>query len=57
METKENALQLEFYPFSPMFLCEQQGEEERWKEADTLTPFTQYWLRDVTYHSLVTCQN
>ena len=36
---KENALWLEFHPFSPMFLCEQQ--EGRWKEADTYRSFTQ----------------
>ena len=40
----------------PLFLCEQQ-EEERWKEADTYTASTQYWLRDVTYHNLDTYQN
>ena len=33
-----------------MFLCEQQ--EERWKEADTYTASTRFWLRDVIYHSL-----
>ena len=31
-ESKENALYLEFYQFSPRFLCGQQKEEERWKE-------------------------
>ena len=41
VKTKENALQLEFYPFSPMFLCEQQ-EEEWWKEIDTYTASTRY---------------
>ena len=45
------------HPFFPMFLCEQQGEEERWKEADTYTASTRYWLRDVTYHSLDIYQN
>ena len=39
VRTKENALQLEFCPFSPMFLCEQQ-EKDRWKEADTYTAST-----------------
>ena len=38
-----------------MLLCEQQ--EERWKEADTYTVSTQYWLWDVTYHNLDTYQN
>ena len=41
VRTKENALQLEFYPFSPMFLCEQQ-QKDRWKEADTYTASTRY---------------
>ena len=41
VRTKENALQLEFFPFSPMFLCEQQ-EKDRWKEADTYTVSTRY---------------
>ena len=54
---KEDALSLEFHPFSPMFLCEQQGEEERWREVDTCAASTWYWLRDVTYHSLDTYQN
>ena len=31
-----------------MFLCEQQ-EEERWREADTYTASTDYWLRYITY--------
>ena len=39
-----------------MFLFEQQ-EEERWKEADTYTVSTRYWLRDATYHSLHTYRN
>ena len=39
-----------------MFLCEQQ-EGERLKETDTYTASTQYWLRDVTFHSLDTYQN
>ena len=56
MKTRENALQLEFYPFSLMFLCEQQ-EEEWWKETDTYTASTQYWMRDVTYQNLETYQN
>ena len=55
-ENKRNALQLEFYPFSPMFSSEQQ-KEERWKETDTYTASTRYWLRDVTYHSLYTYRN
>ena len=50
-ENKENALLLDFHPFSRIFLCEQQ-EEVRWKEADTYTASTPYWLRDVTYHNL-----
>ena len=37
-------------------MCEQQ-KEERWKEADTYTASTQYWLREVTYHNLDTYQN
>ena len=56
MKTRENALQLEFYPFSPMFLCEQQGEEW-WKETDTYTASTRYWMLDVTYQNLETYQN
>ena len=42
-----------------MFLCEQQAEEEqqRRKKADTYTESPQYWLRDVTYHSLDTNEN
>ena len=56
VKTKENALQLEFYQFSPMLLCEQQ-EEERWKEADTYTASTRYWMRDVTYQNLENYQN
>ena len=39
-----------------MFLCEQQ-EEEWWKETDTYTAYTRYWLRDVTYQNLETYQN
>ena len=35
-----------------MFLCEQQGDEERWKESDTYTASIRFWLRQVTYHSL-----
>ena len=57
MKTKENALELEFHPFSPTFLCEQQGEEERWKEDYTYTTSTRYWLQPVTYHSLDTYEN
>ena len=56
MKTRENAPQLEFYPFSPMFLCEQQ-EEEWWKETDTYTASTRYWMRDVTYQNLESYQN
>ena len=56
VETKENALYLEFYPFSPMFLCEQQ-KAERWKAADTYTVSTQFWVRNVAYHNLNTYQN
>ena len=56
VKTKENALQLEFYPFSPSFLCEKQ-EEEWWKKTDTHTASTQYWMRDVTYQNLETYQN
>ena len=56
MKTRENALQLEFYPFSPMFLCEQQ-EEEWWKETDTCTASTRFWMRNVTYQNLETYQN
>ena len=55
-ENKKTALYLEFYPFSPKFLCEQQ-EEERLKEADTYTASYRYWLRDVTYHNIDTYQN
>ena len=40
-----------------MFLCEQHGEEERWKQIDTYTASTRYWLQDVTYHTLDTYQN
>ena len=39
-----------------MFLREQQ-EEDRWKEAETYTASTQYWLRDVTYQNVETYQN
>ena len=53
---KESALQLEFYPFSPMILCGQH-EEERWKEAGTYTASTRYWLRNVIYQNLETYQN
>ena len=53
---EKNALQLEFHPFSPVFLCEQQ-KEDRWKEGDTYTAFTRYWLRDVIYQILDICQN
>ena len=56
VRTKENTLQLEFFPFSPMFLCEQQ-EKDRWKEADTYSVSTQNWMRDVTYQNLETYQN
>ena len=56
MRTKENALQLEFYPFFPMFLCEQQ-EKDQWKEADTYTASTRYWMQYVTYQNLETYQN
>ena len=49
-ENKRNALLLEFQPFSQMFFCEQQ-EEEQWRESDTYTASTRYWLRDVTYHN------
>ena len=56
VKIKRNALYLEIYPFSTMFSCEQQ-EEERWKEADTYTASTRYWLRDVTYHNLDIYQN
>ena len=56
MKTKQNGLQLEFYPFSAMFLCEQQ-EEERSTEADTYTASIRSWLRDVTYQNLDTYQN
>ena len=56
VKTKETALYLEFYPFSPRFMCEQQ-EGERLKEADTYTASYRYWLRDVTYHNLDTYQN
>ena len=56
VRTKENAPRLEFYPFSPMFLCEQQ-EKDQWKEADTYTASTRYWMRDVTYQNLETYQS
>ena len=39
-----------------MFFCGQQ-EEERWKEAGTYTASTPYWLRNVIYQNLETCQN
>ena len=39
-----------------MFLCEQQ-EEEWWKETDTYTASTWYWMRDVTYQNLETYRN
>ena len=55
-ENKRNALQLEFYPFSPMSLCERQ-EEESWKKTVTYTASTRYWMRDVTYQSRETSQN
>ena len=35
----------------------EQQKHERWKEADTYTLSTPYWLRDVTYHSLHIYQN
>ena len=38
-------------------VCEQQGEEKRWNKADTYTASTQWWLRDVIYHSLDTYQS
>ena len=56
MKTKETFFLLEFHPFSPMFLCEQQ-EEEQWRETDTYTASTRYWLRDVTYHNPDTYRN
>ena len=56
VKTKKNALKIEFYPFSPMFLCEQQ-EEEQWKEANTYTASIRFWLREVTYQKLDTYQN
>ena len=37
-------------------LCEQQ-EEEWWKETDTYTASTRYWMRDITYQNLETHQN
>ena len=55
VKTKGNALQLEFHPFSPKFLCERQ--EERWKEVGTCTASNRYWLRDVTYQNLDKYQN
>ena len=55
MKTRENALLFEFYPFSPMFLCEQQ-EEKWWKKTVTYTASTWYWLLDVTHHILNTYQ-
>ena len=55
-EIKKNVLQLEFHPFSPRCFCEQQ-KEEQWKEADTYTASTRYWLRDVDCHNLDTYQN
>ena len=39
-----------------MILCEQE-EEERWREADTYTASTRYWLRDVRYHNFDTYLN
>ena len=39
-----------------MFLCEQQ-EEEWWKQTDTYTASTRYWMRDVTYQNLESYQN
>ena len=56
VKTKENALQLKLYSFSPMFLFEQQ-EEEWWKETDTYTASTRFWMRDATYQNLETSQN
>ena len=55
-ELNKNALQLDFHPFSPMCLCEQQ-KQEQWKEADIYTASPRYWLRDVNYHNLDTYQN
>ena len=40
-----------------MFLCEQQGEEERCELVDTYTAPTRHWLRHVSYHSVDTFQN
>ena len=34
MKTNEDALDLELSPFSPLFLCEQQGEKGRWKDLE-----------------------
>ena len=42
VKVEEDKRQLEIPPLSRMFLCEQQGEEERWKEADTYTAST--WI-------------
>ena len=39
-----------------MFLCGQQ-EEERWKKAGTYAASIRYWLRNVNYQYLETCQN
>ena len=36
-----------------MFLCEQQ-KEEWWKKSDTYVKNPQYWVQDITYHSLDT---
>ena len=42
MKTEANELLLEFHPVPPMFLCEQQQEEARWKESDTHTASTDF---------------
>ena len=38
-------------------MCEQQVKEEQWTEVDTYTAPIEYWLQDVTYHSLDTYKN
>ena len=55
-ENKRKRSLVRILSISPMFLCEQQ-EEDRWKEAETYTASTRYWLRDVTYQNVETYQN
>ena len=55
-ENKRKRSLVEFLSVFSNVLCEQQ-EGERWKEADTYTASTRFWMRDVTYQNLETYQN